>query len=110
TIDLVPDSKPTFGPIYKFSEPELEALKAWLAKYEANRKIQKSNSVYGAPVLLVTKADGSFQLCCDSRALNRITVKNRYPLPLIRELQERLNMATIFSKLDLNNGYHLIRM
>src|SRR5215217_4762651 len=56
TIDLVLDCKPTFGPIYKFSEPELEALKAWLAKYEANGRIRKSKSPYGAPVLLVKKA------------------------------------------------------
>src|SRR5215217_1468034 len=110
TIDLVPDSKPTFGPIYKFSEPELEALKAWLAKYEDNGRIRKSKSLYGVPALLVKKADGSFRVCCDFRALNRITIKNRYPLPLIGELQERLNTATIFSKLDLKNGYHLIRM
>ena len=110
TIDLIDGARPTFGPIYKFSEPELQALREWLDRYEANGRIEKSKSAYGAPVILVKKADGTFRVCCDFRALNKVTVKNRYPLPLIGELQERLNKAVIFSKLDLKNGYHLIRM
>ena len=110
TIEIQEGSKPPFGPIYKFSDPELTALREWLNKYEANGRIVKSKSAYGAPVLLVKKADGTFRVCCDFRALNRITVKNRYPLPLIGELQERLNRAKVFTKLDLKNGYHLVRM
>ena len=100
TIDLVANSKLTFGPIYKFLKSKLEALKAWLAKYEANGQIKNSKSTYGAPVLLVKKADGSFQVFYDFRALNRIIVKNWYPLLLIGKLQERSNTAKIFNNIS----------
>ena len=73
-------------------------------------KITESNSSAGAPILLVKKHDGSFCLCVDYRAFNQITIKNRYPLVLITELRERLNTAKVFTKLDLKNGYHLVRM
>ena len=63
-----------------------------------------------APILLVGKPDGSFRLCVDYRALSKVTVKNRYPLPLMKELRERLNKAKVFTKLDLKNGYHLVRI
>ena len=79
-------------------------------KQVAAGKITKSNSSAGAPILLVKKPDGSFRLCVDYRALNKVTVKNRYPLPLMTELRERLNKAKVFTKLDLKNGYHLVRM
>ena len=64
-------------------------------------KITKSNSLAGAPILLVKKPDGSFHLCVDNCALNKVTVKNRYPLPLMTEVRERLNTAKAFTKLDL---------
>ena len=73
-------------------------------------KITKSNSSVGAPILLVKKPDGSFRLCVDYHALNKVTVKNRYLLPLMTERRERLNTAKVFTKLDLKNGYHLVRM
>ena len=76
----------------------------------AEGKIQRSKSVAGAPILLVRKANGEFRLCIDYRGLNKITLKNRYPIPLMSELKERLNKAKIFTKLDLKNGYYLIRM
>ena len=73
-------------------------------------KITKSNSSAEAPILLVKKTDSSFRLCVHYRALNTVTVKNRYPLPLMTELRERLNTAKIVTKFDLKNGYHLVRM
>ena len=76
----------------------------------AEGKIQRSKSAAGAPILLVRKANGEFQLCVDYRGLNKVTVKNRYPIPLMSELKEHLNRAKIFMKLDLKNGYYLIRM
>ena len=76
----------------------------------AASKITKSNSSGGASILLVKKPDGSFLLCVDYHALNKVTVKNRYPLPLMTELRERLNTAKVFTKLDRKNGYHLVRM
>ena len=73
-------------------------------------KIQRSESVAGAPILLVRKANGKFRLCVDYRGFNKVTLKNRYPIPLMSELKKRFNRAKIFSKLDLKNGYYLIRI
>ena len=73
-------------------------------------KITKSNSSAIAPILLVQKPDGSFRLCVDYHALNKVTVKNRYTLPLMTELRERLNTVKVFTKPDLKNGYHLVHI
>ena len=76
----------------------------------AEGKIQRSKSAAGAPILLVRKANGEFRLCVDYRGLNKVTLKNRYPISLISELRECLNRAKIFTKLDLKNSYYLIHM
>ena len=68
--------------------------------------IRPSTSPYGAPVLFVKKKDGTMRMCVDYRALNKITVKNKYPLPRINELLDRLTHACYFSKIDLWMGYH----
>jgi len=73
-------------------------------------KIRRSASPIGAPILFVPKRDGTLQLCVDYRGLNKITIKNKYPLPLMSELRSRLGKATIFTKLDQKNGYYLIHM
>ena len=76
----------------------------------AEGKIQWSKLAARAPILLVSKANGEFRLCVDYKGLNKVTLKNRYPIPLNSELKERLNRAKIFIKLDLKNGYYLICM
>ena len=80
------------------SKQELQGLREWLDKQVVAGKITNSNSSAVAPILLVKKRDGSFRLCMDYCTLNKVTVKNRYPLPLMTELRERLNTAKVFTK------------
>lgn len=110
SIDLEPGSAPPFGPIYRLSEVELETLRTYLDENLAKGFIRSSNSPAGAPILFVKKKDGTLRLCVDYRGLNRITRKNRYPLPLIDSLLDRLREARYFTKLDLRGAYHLIRI
>ena len=75
----------------------------------AEGKIVHSKSPAGAPMLLVPKPEGRLWLCMDYRQLNKLTILNKYPLPLMTELRERVAGAIVFTKLDLKDGYHLIR-
>ena len=99
-----------FGPIYNLSETELQVLKEYIDENLRKRFIQPSTSPFGAPVLFVKKPDGSLRLCIDYRALNRITVKNRYPLPLISQLLDRLKGKKYFTKLDLRDAFNRLRI
>ena len=72
--------------------------------------IRPSSSPYDAPILFIPKKDGKWRMCIDYRALNKITVKNRYPLPKVEELLDRLHGARYFTKIDLASGYHQIRV
>ena len=72
--------------------------------------IQKSTSPFGAPVLFVKKKTGEFRMCVDYRALNKVTIPNRYPLPRIDDLLDRMQGAKVFSSLDLLSAYHQIRL
>ena len=72
--------------------------------------VRPSISPWGAPVLFVKKKDGSMRLCVDYRELNKITIKNKYPLPRIDDLFDQLSGATVFSKIDLRSGYHQLRI
>jgi len=109
-IDLEPGCEIPYGRIYNLSEVELKTLKAYIETNLANGFIQRSSSPAAAPILFAKKKDGGLRLCVDYRALNSATIKNRYPLPLISEMLDRLRGARIFTKLDLRNTYHLIRI
>ena len=110
-IDLQEGSTAPWGPIYPLSEVELQTLREWLKEMERTGKIRRSTSPAGSPILFVPKPHGrGLRLCVDYRALNRITIPNRYPLPLMQELQDRVQGAQWFTKMDLKNGFHLIRI
>jgi len=89
---------------------QLEELNKYLHKMLAEGKIVHSKSPAGAPILFVPKPDGRLRLCVDYRQLNKLTILNKFPLPLMTKLRERVAGAKIFTKLDLNDGYHLIRI
>jgi len=110
-IDLQEGSKAPWEPIYPLSEDELRTIREWLTEMEKTGKIKHSTSPAGSPILFVPKPHGrGLRLCADYRALNRITIPNRYPLPLMQELQDRVQGAQWFTKMDLKNGFHLIRI
>ena len=100
--------KPPSKPPYRLSPKEYEELQAQIDELLAQGHIRPSTSPYGAPVLFVPKKDGRWRMCVDYRALNRQTIKDKYPLPRIDDLLDRLGRAKHFSTLDLASGYHQI--
>jgi hypothetical protein len=95
---------------YRMSTPELKELQMQLEELLKKGYIRPSVSPWGAPVLFVKKKDGTLRLCIDFRQLNKVTVKNKYPLPRIDDLFDQLRGTKIFSKIDLRSGYHQVRI
>jgi len=94
-INLEEGSTPPFGPIYSMSPSELQSLREFLDEHLNIGFIRPSHSAYGAPILFIRKKDGSLQLCVDFRALNKITNKDRYPLPLLTDLLDAPQKARV---------------
>ncbi|KAL0558732.1 hypothetical protein IC582_003314 [Cucumis melo] len=109
-IELEPGTVPISRAPYWMAPAELKELKVQLQELLDKGFIRPSVSPWGAPVLFVKKKDGSMRLCIDYRELNKVTVKNRYPLPRIDDLFDQLQGATVFSKIDLRSGYHQLRI
>ena len=105
-IELQKDQQPPYGLIYSLGPVELETLKTYIETNLANGFIRPSKSPAGAPILFVGKPDGSLRLCVDYWGLNNLTIKNRYPLPLIGKSLDRLGQAKKFIQLDLTSPYH----
>jgi hypothetical protein len=93
--------------VYK---PELVELKKQIDKLLEKGYIRPSTSPWATPVLFVEKKDGTKRMCIDYRALNEVTIKNKYPLPRIEDLFDQLREASVFSKIDLRSGYHQLRI
>ena len=110
SIELLPEAKPAHTPAYRLSPKENDELKRQIEELLNAGLIRPSSSPWGAPVLFAKKKDGGLRMCIDYRALNRRSVKDRYPLPRIDDLMARLSGATIFSKMDLLSGDHQIRI
>ncbi|KAJ8899271.1 hypothetical protein K2173_017306 [Erythroxylum novogranatense] len=110
TIDLVPSAAPISIPPYRMTPVELKELKTQLQELFEKGFIRPSVSPWGAPVLFVKKKDGTLRLCIDYRQLNRVTVKNEYPLPRIDDLLDQLQGAQVFTKLDLRSGYYQLKI
>ncbi|KAL2695022.1 hypothetical protein AAEP93_005845, partial [Penicillium crustosum] len=109
-IEIEEGKTPPYGPIYPLSRTELKELWAYLVENIKKKRIRPSKSPAGAPILFVPKKDGGLRLCVDYRGLNRVSVKNRYPLPLISEILDRLSGVQYFSKVDVKDAYYRIRI
>ncbi|XP_078148594.1 uncharacterized protein LOC144544050 [Carex rostrata] len=109
-IDLVPGTAPISKVPYRMAPAELKELKVQLEEMLEKGLIRPSTSPWGAPVLFVRKKDGTLRLCIDYRELNKVTVKNKYPLPRIDDIFDQLQGSSVYSKIDLRTGYHQLRI
>jgi hypothetical protein len=109
-IELIPRTAPISKRAYKVSGPELVELKKQIDELTDKGYIQPSTLPWAAPVLFMEKKHGTRRMCIDYRALNEVTIKNKYPLPRIEDLFDQLRGASMFSKIDLRSGYHQLRI
>ncbi|GJS25929.1 putative reverse transcriptase domain-containing protein [Tanacetum coccineum] len=108
-IDLVPGAALVARAPYRLAPAEMQELSTQLQELYDRGFIRPSSSPWGALILFVKKKDGSFQMCIDYRELNKLTVKNRYPLPRIDDLFDQLQGSRVYFKIDLRSGYHQLR-
>ncbi|KAI3799955.1 hypothetical protein L1987_35261 [Smallanthus sonchifolius] len=109
-IDLVLGAAPVARSPYRLAPSEMQELLNQLQELLDKGFIRPSFSPWGAPVLFVKKKDGTFRMCIDYRELNKLTIKNRYPLPRIDDLFDQLQGSSFYSKIDLRSGYHQLRI
>ena len=109
-IDLVPSTTPISLPPYKMALVELKELKTQLQELVDRGFIRPSISPWGALVLFVKKKDGTWKLCIDYRQLNKVTIRNKYPLPHIDDLFDQHQGEKVFSNIDLRLGYYQLRI
>ena len=109
-INLQPNVMPVRRPMFRYSPAEKEAMETQITEMLQKGLIEPSSSPFCAPVLFVRKKDGSLRMCIDYRGLNKITIRNSYPLPRIDDLFDKLQGATTFSSLDLLSGYYQLRL
>ena len=109
-IEVLPGTAPISKAPYRMAPAELKELQIQLQELLDKGFIRPSHSPWGAPVLFVKKKDGALRMCIDYRELNKVTIKNRYPLPRIDDLFDQLKGSVVFSKIDLRSGYHQLKI
>ncbi|GJX43128.1 putative reverse transcriptase domain-containing protein [Tanacetum coccineum] len=109
-IELIPGAAPVARAPYRLAPAEMKELAEQLKELSGKSFIRPSSSPWGAPILFVKKKDGSFRMCIDYHELNKLTVKNRYPLPRIDDLFDQLQGSSIYLKIDLRSSYHQLRV
>ena len=109
-IELAPGIEPISIAPYRMAPAELKELKVQMEELLSKGFVKMSTSPWGAPVLFVKKKDGSLRLCIDYRQLNKVTIRNQYPLPRIDDLFDQLQGVKVFSKIDLRSGYHQLKV
>ncbi|GKD99546.1 putative reverse transcriptase domain-containing protein [Tanacetum coccineum] len=109
-IDLIPGAAPVARTPYRLAPSEMQELSDQLQELADRGFIQPSTSPWGVPVLFVKKKDGSFRMCIDYRELNKLTIKNGYPLPRIDDLFDQLQGSSVYSKIELRSSYHQLRV
>ncbi|MCO5577871.1 hypothetical protein L7F22_031706 [Adiantum nelumboides] len=109
-IELIPGSSPPNKPPYRVSQAQQEEIMRQVNELVEKGMVRPSSSPFCSPVFLVHKKDGTYRMCVDYRALNKITIKNRFPVPRIEDLFDKLQGSTYFSRIDLKSGYHQIRI
>jgi hypothetical protein len=109
-IELVPDTTPILKRSYRMATNQLAELKEQLQELLDKEYIRPSASPWGAPIIFVSKKDGTQRMCVDYSSLNEVTIKNKYPLPRIDDLFDQLKGACVFSKIDLRSGYHHLKI
>ncbi|GKD81156.1 hypothetical protein Tco_1347995 [Tanacetum coccineum] len=109
-IDLIPGAAPVARAPYGLAPSEMQELSNQLQELPDQGFIRPSTSPWGAPVLFVKKKDGYFRMCINYQELNKLTIKNRYPLPRIDDLFDQLQGSSVYSMIDLRSGYHHLRV
>nr|GEY79459.1 hypothetical protein [Tanacetum cinerariifolium]GEY83123.1 hypothetical protein [Tanacetum cinerariifolium] len=109
-IDLIPGASPFMKSPYRLAPSEMSELLNQLKELQEKGFIQPSHSPWGAPVLFVKKKDGAMRMCIDYKELNKLTIKNRYPLLIINDFFDQLQGVCCFSKIDLRSRYHQLRV